>query len=99
MVKAKNYFKLSAQRILYKLLKKYPKPVFVEDVSPTNRGRGREGRRADREILERLYKKDLVYKNERAHTKQDRVKYYCLTPEGRKVAEKIAEEVDEHKSW
>jgi len=90
---------LSGKRILYKLLKKYPNPVFLEDVDTTNRGRGKEGRRADWMILERLHKKGLVYKNERARTKQDRVQYYCLTPEGRKVAAEIAKEVDEHKSW
>lgn len=99
MVSVENYFKLSAKRILYKLLKKYPHPVFVENVSPTNRGRGKKGRRADYMILERFYKKGLVYKNPRAHTKKDRVHYYCLTPEGRKVAEKIGDEVDEYKSW
>jgi DNA-binding PadR family transcriptional regulator len=91
--------RISGKRILYKLLKRYPHPVFVENVRTTNRGRGKEGRLADGKILERLYKKGLVYKNPRARTKQDRVHYYCLTPEGRKVAGEIAEEVDEYKSW
>lgn len=91
--------RLSGKRILYKLLKKYPNPVFVEDVDTTNRGRGKEGKHADWKILERLLKKGLVYKNERAHTKQDTAHYYCLTPEGRKVAAEIAKEVDEYKSW
>lgn len=99
MVSVEKYSKLSAKRILYKLLKKYPNPVFVEDVDTTNRGRGLKGKRADRMILERLHEKGLVYKNPRAHTKQDKVQYYCLTPDGRKVAAEIAKEVDEHKSW
>lgn len=80
-------------------MKKYPNQVFVEDVGTTNRGRGRKGIRADWMILERLHKEGLVYKNPRALTKKDTVHYYCLTPEGRKVAEKIAEEIDEYKSW
>lgn len=97
--KGSLFFKLSTKRILYKLLKKYPKPVFVEDVDITNRGRGLKGKCADRMILERLHGKGLVYKNPRARTKHDKVQYYCLTPEGRKVAEKIAEEIDEYKGW
>ena len=40
-----------------------------------------------------------IYKNHMAKTKFDNRIFYCLTPAGRKIAEKIVDEIDEYKAW
>lgn len=83
-----EHFKKNAKRILYKLRGQ----KYLELYQFTN-GRGKKGADADLHTLRRLIKKGLVSRSDLVF------EGYCLTEEGRKVAQQIAEEVDEYKSW
>lgn len=56
---------------------------------------GKKGKLRALDILRRLIKKGLVEKVNRPGYND----YYFLTDEGKKVADEIVKEVDEHKSW
>lgn len=84
MVKIRN----SGKRILYRLGKRNFQKL--SDLG-SGLGRGSKGTRADLIVLKRLIKKGLVANSE--------FDGYHLTPEGKKVAEKIVKEIDEHKRW
>ncbi len=78
----------SSKRILYRLGKRNFQKL---DELGSGLGRGSKGVRLDLKTLRRLIQKGLVAKSE--------FDGYHLTPEGKKVAEKIVKEIDEYKRW
>lgn len=91
------YLKKTSKRILYVLCKKTN--CRISDFSFCGLSgagsRGNAGKKAAEQILRRLRKKGLVAMSENLSSGS----LYYLTDEGDKVAEKIAKEIDEIKSW
>lgn len=82
-----QHLKKSAKRILYRLSNKNFKQLreFGQD-------QGKRHRNSDYYILKRLIEKGLVARSEFGDG-------YYLTDEGKKVADKITQEIDEYKRW
>lgn len=100
--KGKSRLRNEAKRILYLLSKSNRKLIDFR----VGGGLHRKFEQQDKQnhiILKRLIKKGLVgqekYPLRGGENKYSWRAYYYLTDDGKKVAEKIAEEVDEHKSW
>lgn len=100
--KGKSRLKNEAKRILYLLGKSNRKLIDFR----VGGGLHRKFEQQDKKnhiILARLIKKGLVaqekYPLRGGENKFSWQAYYYLTDDGKKVAEKIAEEVDEHKRW
>lgn len=92
----KKYLKKPAKRILYYLHKH-------TNINPKDACFGRYDRiRRSREILQKLKEKGLIFQNKAPRREKDDLfssAVYWLTPEGIKVADEIAKEIDEYKRW
>jgi len=98
----KIWLRKESQRVLYLLRKSNRKLTDFRVGGGLNRKYETQDKK-NYEILKRLIKKGLVaqekYPLRGGENKFSWQAYYYLTDDGKKVAEKIEEEVDEHKSW
>jgi len=83
------FLKKPAKKILYLLHKKTNRQLWE-----FSNGHGKEGKKLASDILTGLKKKGLV-----EMSKYSDGNIYYLTDEGRKIAKKIVDEIDEYKRW
>lgn len=93
---AKEHLKKPSKRILYYLRKN-------TNINPKEACFGKYNRIPQiQKMLQRLKEKGLIFQNNTPRREKDNLfssAVYWLTPEGIKVADEIAKEIDEYKKW